>query len=178
MDALEVVFRWLHIFGGIIIVGGLLFIRFGLVPAAGVLNEPDRTKFRENVRLQWARWVHLSVAMLFVSGIWNVANKEMTYKLDMWYRGFWSVKFLLALVVMGIISVYMGKSQRAVSMREKPNMWLNSLIGMAVVIVAISGLLRTWEYPKKDRSANPPVEAFSVDSLDSVDSLGSSRPGQ
>ena len=162
-DYVALILRWFHILAGIVLLGGIIFMRFGLLPAAKVLSEEQRTTFRESVRGAWAKWVHASVAFLFISGLINYGLKEMTYKLDMGYRGIWTVKFVLALALFGIASIYVGRSNRAQQMRENPGLWLNAMVGIGVLIVALSGVLRYYNVPLKVKATENPAALAPMD---------------
>lgn len=152
MDIVALVLRWMHIFSAIILFGGILFMRFALMPAAGVLSETDRNHLREGIRTQWAKWIHISAALLLVSGIINFYLKMTTYELKgTGYHAIWGVKVLLALAVMGLATMYLGRSERAQRMREKPSTWLNLMAGLAAVVVMISGYLRLMDLEKLDQ---------------------------
>jgi uncharacterized membrane protein len=150
MNYLDILLRWMHIFPALIVVGGLFYIRFALIPSSGVLPEQERITLREGTRNLWAKWVHASIAFLLVSGFVNFYLKVKEYDLPSLYHAIWGTKVLLALVLMGLASVYVGRSRRAQAMRQTPYMWLNTMLVLAILIVAMSGILRTIDLVKKD----------------------------
>ncbi len=147
MDPLHILLRWMHIFPALIVVGGLFYIRFALLPASGVLAEQDRTTFRESARALWARWVHASVAFLLVSGFVNFFFKiaelrDAGLKLPMEYHMLWGLKVLLGLILMGFASVFVASSARGQAMRSRGAKWVNVMLVLAVLVVALSGVVR------------------------------------
>ncbi len=58
-EILALVFRWLHIIPAILLAGGILFMRFALVPAAA--ESSASAELRESIRRRWSKLVMVSV---------------------------------------------------------------------------------------------------------------------
>ena len=58
-EILALVSRWLHIIPAILLTGGILFMRFALVPA--VTESGDSAELRESIRGRWSKLVMISV---------------------------------------------------------------------------------------------------------------------
>ena len=143
--------RWLHIIPAMILVGGTLFLRFSLVPAAIETN--PSSELREAVRKRWARMVMLSILLLLLSGLYNAAQKAINYELSMVYNVMLLLKIILGLAVFYLLSVLSGRSDRAKRLREREPYWLNITSALMIVLVCIAGWMKLSEQPKKDKSA-------------------------
>jgi hypothetical protein len=75
------------------------------------------------------------------------------------------VKFLAAFVLFLVASLLTGRSQAADNVRRNLRFWLNLNIALAVLIVCLSGVLRTADKIPKDSPENPPSEQTSPDEV-------------
>lgn len=166
MDAqyvLGLVFRWLHILAAITAVGGAFFARFVVFPALDPLPSDQRAGLHAAMRARWSKIVAAAIAFLLVSGLYNFLMIVVEYTLPRWYHPLFGVKFLLALAIFAIASLLAGKSPAAESLRKNARAWLNLNIVLAVLVVCISGVLRSAEkIPKKEPPAEPSPEAENV----------------
>jgi uncharacterized membrane protein len=157
--ALAFVFRLMHILAAIMAGGGTLFMRLGLAPAAAKLNDEEHGRLREAVRDAWARWVHLSIAFLLISGLYNIAMLESKQQIPKdisgIYHALFGVKFLLAFGIFFIASMLAGKSEGARKFRQNARKWLTINASLIVVLVCISGALRVL----RDQAVRPAVAA-------------------
>jgi len=133
MDVLSVLFRFLHIFSAVTLLGGALAWRFGFLPGLAALAPDTRSKVENAAAATWRPLVLASVAGLLVSGTWNFLHKT---GLTPAYHAVFGIKFLLALHVfaVGIIAAKQGNPNRA-----------RQLTGVAVsgtLIVILSAVLR------------------------------------
>ena len=133
MEALLLLLRWVHIFGAVILVGGLCFSRFALLPALADTEEGSREKLHESIRRKWLPWVILGITLLLVSGLTNFLLFNSTVKSQGWGDGQWmkqtnyhaifGVKFLLALVVFYFTSGLVGRSSGTAWIRNDRARW-------------------------------------------------------
>ena len=142
IDYLAVLFRWFHILPAIVAVGGTIFMRFALHPAAAELPEAQRTALQEAVRSRWARWIHASILFLLASGFYNFFTLINRYKVPSTYHMLFGIKFLLALAIFALASLLTGRKGVAQRMRQNAKTWLNINILLAVLLVCISGVMR------------------------------------
>jgi uncharacterized membrane protein len=162
METTEIVsllMRWMHILSAIALMGGTIFMRFALHPSLATLAADQQKALKAAVRGHWSKWVMASSGFLLISGIVNIVlftrAGEVEAKL---YHPIVSVKMLLALVIMFIASVLVGRSANAEKFREKAVFWLNLNLVLAVVVVCIGGFLRTLHHPPKaEVEAGQPV---------------------
>ena len=147
VDLLGLLFRWLHILAAITAVGGTIFARFVVLPSQGVLSNADRNALHTQMRSRWAKIVMASIAFLLASGIYNFLMIVHNYGLSLrelrWYHPLFGIKFLLALAVFTIASLLAGRTPLATRMRMDARRWMSVNILLAVLIVCISGILRT-----------------------------------
>lgn len=149
-DIVSLLMRWMHILAAIALMGGTIFMRFALHPSLATLAADQQKAIKTAVRSRWSKWVMGSSGLLLISGIVNIVMysqaKEVDAKL---YHPIVGVKMLLALVIMFIASVLVGRSANAEKFREKAVFWLNLNLVLAVVVVCIGGFLRTLHHPPK-----------------------------
>jgi hypothetical protein len=67
--------------------------------------------------------------------------------LPKWYHMLFGIKFLLAMVVFTVASLLAGKTALADKLRASAKFWMSLNILLAVLIVCISGILRTAHPP-------------------------------
>lgn len=142
-DLIPLLSRWVHVGTTIVLVGGSVFMRFVLSPAARVLPDAEHKKLRENVVGTWKRFVHVGILLFLISGLYNyLAVTLPNHKGDSPYHALMGTKILLALAVFFIASALVGKSAGLQKIRDKRNTWLAILVVLATVIVGIAGFLK------------------------------------
>ncbi len=152
MDPLLLLLRWMHIFGAVLLVGGLCFSRFALLPALADTEEDSREKLQERIRRKWLPWVIIAITLLLVSGLANFLLFNSTVTSQGWGNGEWmkqtsyhtifGVKFLLALLVFYFASGLVGRGSGTAWIRSDRARWLGVTLGLAVAIIILSGWLR------------------------------------
>lgn len=151
IDYLALVLRLLHILAVITAIGGMIFIRFALLPALDTLGDDGRTALHERIRARWSRLVQISILFLLVSGLVNFIlyvraaktwSEEWKATYYATYQMLFGIKFILALAVFALVSILTGKSAGTQKIRDNPRFWLNLNLAMALAIVVISGVMR------------------------------------
>jgi uncharacterized membrane protein len=71
MDPVTLLLRWAHVLAAIAALGGLLFARFALVPAAEELGAETADRLHAGVRRRWLPWVIGAITLLLASGLAN-----------------------------------------------------------------------------------------------------------
>jgi uncharacterized membrane protein len=150
IDFLAVVLRWMHILAAITAVGGTIFSRVALLPAAGTLADEPRRALLEGVRSRWSKYIAAAILFLLVSGLWNFMQMERAYKLGALYHALFGIKFLLAFVIFFLASVLNGRSALAQKLRANVRFWLTLNMTLAILVVCISGVLRGLPHPPKN----------------------------
>ena len=174
IDALLLLLRWMHIFGVVLLVGGLCFTRFALLPALADTEEDSREKLQESIRRKWLPWVIIGITLLLVSGLANFLLFNSTVKSQGWGDGEWmkqtsyhaifGVKFLLALVVFYFASGLVGRGSGTAWIRSDRARWLGVTLGLAVAIIILSGWLRNLHTGPNQSSGQELGVALGVDS--------------
>lgn len=161
METTEIVsllMRWMHILSAIALMGGTIFMRFALHPSLAALGADQQKALKAAVRGHWSKWVMASSGFLLISGIVNIVLFSQAKVVSGLYHPIVGVKMLLALVIMFIASLLVGRSANAEKFREKAVFWLNLNLVLAVVVVCIGGFLRTLHHPPKaEVEAGQPV---------------------
>ncbi len=137
--------RFIHILSAVILVGGTIFIRFVLQPAAAATLSPDQhDQFRAKVMSRWKWIVHRGIGLLLISGLINYGREIATgtHKGDGLYHALLGIKIILAFAIFFIASVLVGRSPKFESWRKDIRKWLAINIALAVIIIAISGFLK------------------------------------
>jgi hypothetical protein len=142
---LGLVFRWLHLLAAITAVGGTIFARFVVTPALDELPPDRRGPLHAALRARWSKIVPVAIGFLLASGLYNILVTSIQYSVPRWYNPLFGVKFLLALVIFAVASLLIGKTPLADQMRRNARFWLNLNILLAVLVVCLSGILRTAE---------------------------------
>ncbi|MBI3839671.1 MAG: hypothetical protein HY288_17255 [Planctomycetia bacterium] len=156
-ELLSLVFRWLHILAAITAVGGTIFARAVVFPALDDLPSEQRSALHAAMRARWSKIVAAAIGFLLISGLYNVGVTTLYYTLPRWYHPVFGVKFLLACVVFMVASLLIGRTAAAEQIRRNARFWLNLNIILAVLVVCLSGILRTAE--KSPREEATPVPA-------------------
>ncbi len=139
---LEVLTRFIHVAVAIVLVGGTVFMRFVLMPAAKELPEAEHDQLRQRLMARWKRVVHSGIAMLLLSGLFNYMQQIPKHKGDGLYHALLGTKMLLAMAVFFIASALVGRSATFEKMRQNRAKWMGMIVLLAAVIVAISGFVK------------------------------------
>ncbi|MGB6043366.1 MAG: hypothetical protein WBF93_09445 [Pirellulales bacterium] len=150
MEVVAILLRWMHVFAGMTLVGGLLYQRLALLPAACELADPQRAEFLNGARRRWSKLVMIAVLFLLVSGLVNLFLTIKTFKplledqqLPGLYLQLFLVKFVLALVIFFFASALAGRGAATQRFRDEARRWLTITLILAVILVAISNVMRS-----------------------------------
>jgi uncharacterized membrane protein len=143
IEILNVASRWLHIATAIVILGGTVFMRFVLLPAAESLPPAEHEALRGKVVARWKKFVMGGIALFILSGFYNyLVVTGPLHRKDKSYHMVMGTKILLAFIVFFLASVLVGRSARFEPLRRDRKKWLLITIVIAFVIVLISSYLR------------------------------------
>ena len=161
MDYLFLILRWLHITSSIIVVGGVFYYRFAVLPAIESLPEAQRDSLTAVMRRNWAMLARLAMLLLLVTGLTNMILVPMNFDFAEEGRKAYNilvgVKFLLALPIFFIVDMLNGRSATAERFRQKSRMWLNVAVFLSIVVIVIGGYVRFIPRTLKDGVAVTPV---------------------
>lgn len=135
--------RWIHLASAIVAVGGAVFMRFALLPAAkATLTDDVHERLREAVRTRWAKFVHAAVALLLITGSINFALLALPPKIKaLPYHPIFGVKLLAAFAVFFIAEALMSRGPGFANIRAHRAKWLGILLALGGLIVLLSGVL-------------------------------------
>ncbi len=166
VEIVPLISRWVHIYTSIAIVGGTVFLRYVLSPAAAAaLSDAEHSALRERVLGIWKRFVHAGILLFLLSGFYNyLAVTRPNHEGDKLYHMLMGTKILLAFVVFFLGSALVGKSAAFQKIRDNRNRWLSVVIVLAVIIVGIAGFLkvRKWQPPPSEKAAGQTSSANSI----------------
>ena len=164
--------RWLHVIPVIVLVGGTIFMRISLVPAANQTNAS--AELREAVRKRWAKLVMLSILLLLVTGLYNAVTKLTGYEVPKLYGILVMVKLAIGFVIFFLSARLTGRSDKAAKFREQETMWLNLLCVLMLALVLVAGYMKSLsaDVPKKIRTENVEATAMLLSQPDSHQSAG------
>lgn len=145
MDGLTIIdwiSRFVHVATAITLVGGSVFTRYVLIPAAGKLEGTVHDQLSAAVERRWKRIVHLGILLFLASGFYNYFRAMPDHQGDGLYHALVGTKILLALVVFFLAAALVGRSSSLEAIRRQRRRWLTILVVLATVIVAISGFVK------------------------------------
>lgn len=132
-DALYVLMRWLHITSMVVLIGGVLYARFVIVPAVSSLPAQDQDTLGGAMAARYRSLLYF--AMLFLTGT-GIYNMVMNLGRGPLYQALLGVKMLLVLHVfaVGFLIVKPKNPKRARMM--------TGIVISGLTIIAISAVLR------------------------------------
>src|SRR5437762_12428095 len=94
---LQLLSRWLHVGTAIVVLGGTVFMRFVLLPAASKLPTDAHDTLRTHLLATWKIVVHVGVALFLATGLYNYLVVMLPeHKGDELYHALKETKILLA----------------------------------------------------------------------------------
>ena len=142
VPAIDVISRFIHVGAAIVMVGGTVFMRFILMPAAAELPQAEHDQLRQRLLARWKQVVYWGIALLLLSGGYNYWLAIRLHTGDGLYHGLVGTKILLALVVFFIASVLIGRSTAFEKLRQNRAQWMGLIVLLAAVIVGLSGFVK------------------------------------
>jgi len=154
------VLRYMHILGAITLMGGTIFMRYGLSPVVAGLPESQRAELHSAVRGRWAKFIHASILLLLISGVVNLGLASRYEFKDLNYNMLAGIKLILALPIFAIASLLAGRGNGAQKLQKNAKFWMNVNLALALTMVLLGGLLRY--VPRELKSAKLPVSATAA----------------
>jgi len=143
MEMLNVLFRWIHVGTAIAVLGGSVFLRYVLMPAAEQLPEAEHDALRQRVIGRWKRFVMIGIALFLVSGFYNYLVVALPkHKGNGLYHALMGTKIILAFVVFFLASALVGRAAAFEGFRRNRAKWLTITILLSAIVVAIAGVLK------------------------------------
>jgi uncharacterized membrane protein len=147
---LQILSRWVHVGTAIVVLGGSVFMRFVLMPAAQQLPEAEHNALRERLTGRWKFWVMIGIVLFLATGFYNYLavgvrqledNPQLADKKGL-YHGLMGVKIILSVAVFFLSSALVGRSPALEGFRRDRRKWLGITILLAALVVAIAGVLK------------------------------------
>lgn len=158
---ISILSRVVHTTCGATILGGLIYLRFVLAPAAAESDDPSQIAYAGK-RRTWALCVALCSALLLASGVYNLLLFTDKYQnLPKLYHPLFGVKFLLSLGVMFIAAIVAGKTKLAEKVRGNMTKWLSLAIVLALSVFVLGAILRSCRDVPEARVA--PIADVSIE---------------
>lgn len=139
---LDAVSRFAHVGTAVTLIGGTIFMKFVLHPAASTLPDEAHDQLRTAVMARWKKFIHIGMALFILSGIYNMTRTFPNHKGDSLYHALVGTKVLLALGVFFIASALVGSSKAFEGMRANRPKWMGVIVLLAAIIIAISGFVK------------------------------------
>ena len=143
---IELVLRWLHILSAIVLVGGLFFARFALIPCVKTIEDNTaREQFISGIRWRWSKAVMATSGFLLLSGLLNFGRLITSYgnNFEGPYHELFGLKFLLALFVFALAAMANGRSDLAKQIQANETRWLDLCLVVAIALVCVAGYMRS-----------------------------------
>ena len=161
MLAFDLVLRWMHIIGAIMLVGSTIFMRCVYVPAKELADGEPQAEFAEWIRKLWARMVMISSGQLLISGLigfvllmtrYDISKEEFPGSA---YQMIFGIKFLLAMIVFFLAAALSGRSGLAQRLRQREKFWLMVNMVLAITVVCLAGIMRLADRSEKSTGSLP-----------------------
>jgi uncharacterized membrane protein len=147
---LELALRWLHMFGAAGLLGGMLFMRFGLWSSLAGLEAEERGRIFGAAARKFAPWVGILAACVLISGIYNFVTIVQRNSFPGGaYHALGGLKLIFGVAVIGIFSVICGRTASAEKLRKDAPKWLGVCLILTVALVMMGGLMRSAERKPK-----------------------------
>ena len=151
----DVLSRFLHVATAITVLGGSIFMRFALQPAALGLPEAEHAALRERIMARWRKIVGIGIGVFLLTGFYNYIRAMPVHKGDGLYHALMGTKILLSFAVFFLASALVGRSRTFDRLRANSRTWLAVTILLAAIVVAIAGFLKV-------RGGSPPPASSTV----------------
>jgi len=144
MDPVALALRWLHIVPAVVAGGATAFAWIALLPAFATLPDAERLRLKETIDRRWRVVVMACITLLLISGIANfVLYQAPVHKGQSLYHALFGVKFVAAMIVFFLASALSGRSPAFASIRAKARFYVGVAAALVLVILLISGALRS-----------------------------------
>lgn len=135
--------RWVHILSVVVAIGGSIFMRFALMPAADEsLSAEQHGLLRAGIMKRWRMAVHTCVALLLITGSFNFYMTFRDGVKPIPYHPIFGLKLILAFTVFYYAIALTSSSPGFARLREQRRKWLGVQIALAVAAILVSGVLK------------------------------------
>lgn len=157
VDPVVVSSRFIHVLFAILLLGGAMFTRFALLPAASALPEDVHADLKERIAARWRKFVGMGIGVLLLTGFYNyLVVMRPQHAGDKLYHMLMGIKILLAFVVFFIASGLSGRSQGLAFIRHKAGQWLLIVILLGSLVTGIASFLKVRGIPQASETVRTP----------------------
>ena len=143
MEALDIMSRVVHVATAIVVLGGSIFMRFVLMPAATQLPEEDHEALRGRIMGTWKVVVMIGIVLFLASGFYNYLVVSLPeHRGDTLYNALMGIKILLAFGIFFLASTLTGRAAAFKRIRQNAKLWLGITILLGILVVVIAGYLK------------------------------------
>jgi len=158
-SVLPLVSHIVHVLAAVVLVGGVFYQRFVLLPIELAATEPVPTVTA--ARKRWAMWVGMAAFFLLASGLYSIFNVVRSYEVPKYYHPLFGIKFLLAMAVFFLSSILAGRTEAAERFRQRQSLWMTLNVLAAIGIVILAGILSGAEKQPKNAAEPAPAAVAS-----------------
>ena len=143
---MNVINKWIHLSSAGVMVGGLLYLRFLLMPTLAGLPEEQRATIWQAAYRKTLRWTVFALAALLLTGGHNIMSAMKTFgamtpeQVSSYWGVFWIkiVLFLTAFILVHLLLIGIPPFRR---IQQAYRWWLAVLVVVSLLIVFFSGYL-------------------------------------
>lgn len=142
---INILSRWVHVLTAIVMLGGAIYLRWVLMPAAAELPALEHEGLRARLKQRWKFVVMIGIVLLLATGFYNylaIAVPSHEGRSLSRYHMLMGIKILLALGVFFLASVLTGRSAKFEPMRQNARRWLTVLVLLSAIVVGIGSVLK------------------------------------
>jgi uncharacterized membrane protein len=135
--------QWIHILAAVTAVGGVIFLRFVLLPSVQETPDAERQALMERVVGRFRPFLWGSIGVLLATGLYNAGQVAVRGGFAIpGYVGVLVVKVLLAFIIftIAILLTVPGPAFSGLKARRKGWLMFNTLLGTAIIL--LSAVLR------------------------------------
>lgn len=139
MAILDILMRYVHISSAILAVGGMAYILVCLWPSMRLVDDSFRATILELTERRFSRLLHIAIAGLLISGIYNWVRLAGVY-LDMGPIG----NALIGTKVLAALVMFVIAWGRALKLIQggRPRMWLMINLHLGAIVILLGAVLR------------------------------------
>lgn len=143
MTTIDVFFRFLHILGAIVGLGGI-------VAALVVLPNLRDAATRNFIARQIGKWIGIALTVCVIAGGYNLVHDLHLHTAPAYLNTLW-VKVILGLIVFVLALLVFHPAKAFAAFRAKQMMWLGILVVLGMVVVALGAELHSYYVPADGR---------------------------
>ena len=146
MMVMNAVMKWIHLASAAVVVGGLVYMRFILIPSLAGVPEETRAPIWNAAYRKTFRWLAYAFGLLILTGLDNIfkARRTLGGLTPDQLRDYWAVFWLKMILVFSgfvVLHLLMVRIPAFRRIREAYQTWIGILLAIVLVILFCSGYL-------------------------------------